>query len=106
MYDFGDSEKFLYLGYVDFGDMSFTCTYCGVVFWYEEHSQKSTYTTSPQFSLCCMKGKIVLPLLKKPPSLVCLLSLQQGPRLKGILIMVMVLPILLLVDKIIITLEI
>lgn len=35
--------------------------------WFDERCGKSKRKTNLKFSDCCMKGKIVLPLLKKPP---------------------------------------
>ena len=35
--------------------------------WYEERNRKDRNTTNPEFTLCCMNGKVQLPLLKSPP---------------------------------------
>lgn len=36
--------------------------------WYEERLEKKRNSKNPKFSLCCMQGKVELPLLKEPPS--------------------------------------
>lgn len=35
--------------------------------WYEERVGKKRRPSQPKFSLCCMHGKVELPLLKDPP---------------------------------------
>ena len=54
---------------MDFGDPTLECNFCGASVWYEERSEKTKAFYNPQFSICCMKGKIELPLLKQPPEL-------------------------------------
>lgn len=51
----------------DFGPPTCVCEYCGIIVWYEERTLKRKTVLTPQFSLCCSKGKIQLPLLKQPP---------------------------------------
>jgi len=46
--------------------------------WYEERSDKCKRLKQVDFSLCCQKGKVQLPLLKKPPQL--LQKLLKGER--------------------------
>ena len=55
--------------YVDFGDMTYTCEHCQAQFWYEERAEKSRKPAKPTFSLCCMKGKIYLPVVDDTPKL-------------------------------------
>ena len=50
--------------------------------WYEERSDKSKKTTNPNFSICCMRGKIQLPYLKRPPQLLLDLLTSVHPRSK------------------------
>ena len=45
------------------------CQYCQAQLWYEERAEKSNTSKEVQFSLCCQKGKVQIPLLKKPPDL-------------------------------------
>jgi len=45
------------------------CQYCKAQLWYEERAEKCNTSKEVQFSLCCQKGKVKLPLLKKPPDL-------------------------------------
>ncbi|XP_057455361.1 uncharacterized protein LOC130746681 isoform X2 [Lotus japonicus] len=37
--------------------------------WFEERICKNNRNVSPEFTRCCMKGKVVLPLISKPPLL-------------------------------------
>ncbi|CAN7125660.1 unnamed protein product, partial [Brassica rapa subsp. narinosa] len=53
--------------YIDEGDATYTCTYCGAIMWFGERLNRRLKTKNPQFSLCCMKGQVQLPLLKQPP---------------------------------------
>ncbi|MCH79880.1 ATP-dependent DNA helicase PIF1 [Trifolium medium] len=63
-------------GFVDFGLPEFTCKWCHAELWYEERAEKSKTGPDVEFSICCGKGKVELPLLKKPPDL--LLGLING----------------------------
>ncbi|XP_071740490.1 uncharacterized protein [Rutidosis leptorrhynchoides] len=54
--------------YVDEGDANYTCAACGAMLWYQETLRGKTTKGLPgSFSLCCLKGKIVLPLFNRPP---------------------------------------
>jgi len=59
----------MYLAHVDVGDCSIECPYCEAQLWYEERSDKCKRLQQVDFSLCFQKGKVQLPLLKKPPQL-------------------------------------
>ena len=61
---------------MDFGDLILQCNYCGDFVWYEERSEKTRSSANPQFSICCMKGKIQLLLLQRPLEL--LFNLMHG----------------------------
>ncbi|XP_029149862.2 uncharacterized protein [Arachis hypogaea] len=37
--------------------------------WYEERSEKSKTGSNIEFSICCMRGKVQLPFLQRPPQL-------------------------------------
>lgn len=37
--------------------------------WIGESVDQSKLSNMPKFSLCCLKGKVILPLLRKPPLL-------------------------------------
>ncbi|XP_045831092.1 uncharacterized protein LOC123922418 [Trifolium pratense] len=63
-------------GVINFGMPEFTCKWCNAELWYEERAEKSRHGLDIEFSLCCSKGKVELPLLKKPPEL--LLALING----------------------------
>ncbi|XP_050279142.1 uncharacterized protein LOC126720581 [Quercus robur] len=68
----------------NFGPPSYVCKHCGAVLWYEERSVKSKRPRIPTFSLCCMEGKVKLPLLRKtPPLLNELLDPLGGQRSKS-----------------------
>ncbi|XP_054777266.1 uncharacterized protein LOC129285555 [Prosopis cineraria] len=54
-------------GYIDEGDPTFQCCYCGALLWLNERVKRVGSTTEPVFSMCCSHGKIKLPLLKPPP---------------------------------------
>ena len=61
------------------GPPTYTCQYCGAILWYEERTIKSTNTRQPKFSICCMEGRVRLPLLSQPPPyLQYLLSTTSG----------------------------
>ena len=48
----------------------YLCMYCGSILWYEERIVKSKRPKNLKFSVCCMEGKVKLPLLKKVPPLI------------------------------------
>ncbi|XP_057422827.1 uncharacterized protein LOC130716812 [Lotus japonicus] len=56
------------------------CKYCGAVLWYQERFEKTRDSTSPDFSICCMKGKIMLPYLADSPLLLYNLLTGIDPR--------------------------
>ena len=58
-----------FVEYLDFGDMNHSCKYCHATFWYQERSEKTKKPRNPDFSMCCMKGKVALPILDDPPKL-------------------------------------
>lgn len=43
------------------------CVSCGAFFWYEERLNKNYNAKTPQYSLCCLSGKIELPRVRSPP---------------------------------------
>ncbi|KAI9083958.1 hypothetical protein K1719_034216 [Acacia pycnantha] len=57
-------------GYVDEGDPIYECSYCEALLWFNEQSIKDRKrSTARSHSLCCLKGKVVLPTMKRPPPL-------------------------------------
>ncbi|KAL6524352.1 hypothetical protein OROHE_016023 [Orobanche hederae] len=62
------------------GDPTYTCGFCGALMWFDERLKKSPLS-SPEFGLCCSRGKIQLPLLKQPPRL--LRDLLQNRHIKS-----------------------
>lgn len=53
----------------NFGRPTCICVSCGALHWYEERTEKSRRPKHPKFSMCCMEGRVQLPLLKQPPTL-------------------------------------
>lgn len=66
----------VFSGLIHFGQPEFTCKRCFAELWYEERSEKSRRGSDIDFSICCQKGKVELPLITRPPRL--LLSLING----------------------------
>ncbi|XP_057450050.1 uncharacterized protein LOC130741224 isoform X6 [Lotus japonicus] len=66
--------------YFDLGEMNMACQYCGAILWYHERAQKAKNAISPDFSICCMKGKISLPYLQDAPTLLSNLLTNIDPR--------------------------
>ncbi|KAK9740669.1 hypothetical protein RND81_03G052500 [Saponaria officinalis] len=50
-----------------FGHPALTCEHCNAVVWKEESVGGLSENGLPQFSICCQKGKVRLPLLQDPP---------------------------------------
>ena len=48
------------------GDATYKCEHCGALFWFDERRPKEQ-KKHPQFSLCCMRGQVRLPILEQPP---------------------------------------
>ena len=62
-----------------FGPPVYNCPHCSATLWYEERINRNKPTSNPQFSFCCMEGRVKLPLLKEPPPLLrYLLSPASG----------------------------
>ncbi|GKA46793.1 hypothetical protein Tco_0739676 [Tanacetum coccineum] len=56
--------------YRDHGDPIFGCESCGALLWHAESSIGNTHANSESYSLCCGRGKVMLPTaLKNPPKL-------------------------------------
>ncbi|KAK7266727.1 hypothetical protein RIF29_19378 [Crotalaria pallida] len=52
--------------YDDLGDPEFSCGWCGAKFWLSERV-KACSKRNPVYSICCGKGKISVPPLRRPP---------------------------------------
>lgn len=52
-----------------FGPPTHRCMHCGATLWYEQRIKRNRPTSNPQFTFCCMEGRVKLPLLKEPPPL-------------------------------------
>ena len=48
-------------GYINFGERSYVCDYCGALFWHHECPKNSSKL---KYNLCCQEGQISIPLLK------------------------------------------
>jgi len=58
---------FFFTEYFDIGVPSERCAWCGALMFRYERLKKDLRALNPMFSLCCMQGKVQLPLLKEPP---------------------------------------
>ncbi|KAL8087815.1 hypothetical protein AgCh_037814 [Apium graveolens] len=69
-----------------FGAPTHNCVHCGATLWYEERIKRNRHTSNPQFTFCCMEGRVKLPLMKDPPPLLKHLlgpdSGQQGSNFR------------------------
>ncbi|KAK9683502.1 hypothetical protein RND81_10G145800 [Saponaria officinalis] len=54
--------------YWDIGDPKWSCKFCGSMMWFNERVRKDRKSENPEFSMCCLKGKVKLPLLQDPPT--------------------------------------
>ncbi|KAL0645896.1 hypothetical protein Bca4012_044187 [Brassica carinata] len=59
--------------YLDEGDPTYICDYCGAKMWYGERIEKKRMSKKPKFSLCCGLGQVQLPLLKESPEILKIL---------------------------------
>lgn len=56
--------------YLDHGDATYKCKYCGALMWYAERINKTLKQKEPTFTLCCGQGSVKLPFLKESPELI------------------------------------
>ncbi|KAL3643547.1 hypothetical protein CASFOL_014362 [Castilleja foliolosa] len=68
--------------YWDIGDADCICQYCRAYFWNEERKRQTHTTTTPEYTHCCLNGKVELPQLKRPPQLLLDLTYGKTPRSK------------------------
>lgn len=66
--------------YLDVGNPLYICSHCKARLWFEERAVKENMSNNPEFSLCCMKGQVELPILKEPPPLLLSLICGEDPR--------------------------
>lgn len=71
--------------YWDIGDPTFTCKHCHAMMWYHERNRKDRNTTNPEFTMCCMNGKVELPLLRSAPDILSNLHSNEDNRSKHFL---------------------
>ncbi|KAG7594947.1 P-loop containing nucleoside triphosphate hydrolase [Arabidopsis thaliana x Arabidopsis arenosa] len=57
-------------GYLDHGDPTYKCKYCGALMWFDERINKRNSSKDPTFTLCCGQGSVKLPFLKESPELI------------------------------------
>lgn len=57
--------------YWNIGPPSWNCQHCGAMMWYEERIKKSSNPSNPRFTLCCSRGRVMLPYYSYPPQLLC-----------------------------------
>ncbi|CAN7124352.1 unnamed protein product [Brassica rapa subsp. narinosa] len=53
--------------YYDDGDPGWNCKFCQAYMWYGERIGKRRRSANPVFTMCCKRGKVVLPRLANPP---------------------------------------
>ncbi|GAU22698.1 hypothetical protein TSUD_138210 [Trifolium subterraneum] len=70
-------------GVINFGLPEITCKWCFAELWFEERAEKARSGPNVEFSICCQKGKVELPLLKKPPDLLVALINGHDRRSKN-----------------------
>ncbi|XP_016173713.1 uncharacterized protein LOC107616245 [Arachis ipaensis] len=56
-------------GCLDVGDPNYECSICGACFWLSKRVERDSIINRPVFTVCCSKGKIQLPYLRKSPDL-------------------------------------
>ncbi|KAG7586074.1 P-loop containing nucleoside triphosphate hydrolase [Arabidopsis thaliana x Arabidopsis arenosa] len=66
--------------YLDHGDPTYSCKYCGALMWHAERINKRLKTTDPTFTLCCGQGSVKLPFLKESPELIKKLLTGKDPQ--------------------------
>jgi len=66
---------------LDVGDPVVIFKDCKARVWFEERAEHDMTANSAKFSLCCMKGKVLLSMLEKPPEL--LYKLMNGNHAKS-----------------------
>ncbi|XP_016194941.1 uncharacterized protein LOC107635906 [Arachis ipaensis] len=55
--------------YWDAGDPIFCCLFCNANMWNKERLTRTNGHATPHFGLCCMDGKVQLPILKSAPDI-------------------------------------
>ncbi|XP_028801370.1 uncharacterized protein LOC114756588 [Neltuma alba] len=55
--------------YIDEGDPTYRCQSCGAMMWFNEKVGNCKSIMTPRFSMCCLNGKVQLPLITPPPEL-------------------------------------
>ena len=75
------------LDYLDHGDQNVECKACGAMLWLAESKRGATNSgNTDSFSICCGRGKVVLPVaLKEPPELLTKLLNGENRRSKSFL---------------------
>ncbi|XP_057760443.1 uncharacterized protein LOC130980819 [Arachis stenosperma] len=56
-------------GFLDVGDPNYECSIYGACLWLSERVERDSTVNRPIFTVCCSKGKIQLPYLRKLPNL-------------------------------------
>ena len=66
--------------YYDLGDTMIECRHCKTLMWYQERMDKHKHAENPKYKLCCGNGKVELPFLKYPPSLLSHFLFDQDSK--------------------------
>lgn len=70
--------------YLDHGDPTYKCSRCGAYMWFDETLRGGTHGKREGYSLCCLHGKVVLPVSTKlPPQLLVNLLTNNHPMSKN-----------------------
>ncbi|XP_054795045.1 uncharacterized protein LOC129300500 [Prosopis cineraria] len=58
------------LDYLDEGDPTNVCKFCQAQMWFNERAKRDRGSITNGFSLCCLKGKVLLPPMHSPPQFI------------------------------------
>ncbi|XP_035837147.1 uncharacterized protein LOC110892742 [Helianthus annuus] len=53
--------------YIDLGDCTNVCEYCGALFWHEERLKSSPQKNRPRYNMCCREGTVRIDFPREPP---------------------------------------
>ncbi|XP_010480868.1 PREDICTED: uncharacterized protein LOC104759661 [Camelina sativa] len=71
------------IDYLDHGDPTYTCKFCGALMWYDERINKRRNQKNPIFTLCCGQGSVKIPFLAESPDLIKKLLSCDDPLSKN-----------------------
>nr|XP_043633374.1 uncharacterized protein LOC122604555 [Erigeron canadensis] len=77
-----DSKNGISKEYIDMYDPTYICDSCQAMLWYGEAIRGNTDLKKKSYSLCCSRGKVQLPKLKEPPTMLAQLFHGKNPQSK------------------------